>query len=231
MSEECTVRDLRRWWKPHKERLAASEGEHDTNVRFHRACSWLARTERAPEEDLDFVLLGQWTAFNALYGQWDQGRQEPVADLVCWKIFLERMVELDQAGHVAAALVGRKPLVMSILDDAYLSRFFWQEPSEQRKGPARRAMFKARTWYLDGNWLMILDRLIERIYFLRCQISHGASTFGGKLNRGALRRCTAALDLLLRTFLRVWIEFGADEDWGILCYPPQHARPAAPARR
>jgi hypothetical protein len=28
------------------------------------------------------------------------------------------------------------------------------------------------------------------------------------------------MGLLLPTFLLVWIEYGADEDWGILCYPP-----------
>ncbi len=33
-----TVRDLRRRWKPHKERLAALKGEQATPIRFHRAC-------------------------------------------------------------------------------------------------------------------------------------------------------------------------------------------------
>jgi hypothetical protein len=26
--------------------------------------------------------------------------------------------------------------------------------------------------------------------------------------------------LLVATFLLVWIDHGADEDWGIMCYPP-----------
>lgn len=28
------------------------------------------------------------------------------------------------------------------------------------------------------------------------------------------------MGLLMATFLLVWIDHGADEDWGIMCYPP-----------
>jgi hypothetical protein len=38
-----TVHDLRRRWKRRKERLAALGGEQPTRIRFHRACSWMAR--------------------------------------------------------------------------------------------------------------------------------------------------------------------------------------------
>ena len=51
MTEIATVsavRDLRYRWKPHKERLAALKGEQSTSIRFHRACSWMARVEQMP---------------------------------------------------------------------------------------------------------------------------------------------------------------------------------------
>ena len=41
-----TIRDLRRRWKPHKERLATVRSEHPTAIRFHRACSWLSEVEQ-----------------------------------------------------------------------------------------------------------------------------------------------------------------------------------------
>lgn len=41
----------------------------------------------------------------------------------------------------------------------------------------------------------------------------------------AIRRWAIMLDHLLRAFLLVWIEFGFDEDWGIMCYPPVKNRP------
>ena len=72
-----TVRELRRLWKPQKERLNQEHHQHPTNIRFHRACSWLQRVEEIQDDQvLDHVLLSLWTAFNALYGQWDGERLE-----------------------------------------------------------------------------------------------------------------------------------------------------------
>ena len=219
-----TVRDLRRLWKPHKERLHGRDAEHPTNVRFHRACSWLQRAEQTTREDLDLALLSQWIAFNALYGQWDHGNREPVADMECWKNFLERMIALDQSNHVSGALTRNKSLVMSIFNDEFLSRHYWQEPTGKRANQSKRTMFDARTWFVQAKWLLILDRLFERIYFLRCQLVHGAATYNGTLNRTSIRVCSQAMDQLLRAFLMTWIQHGSDEDWGIMCYPPLRSR-------
>ncbi len=130
------------------------------------------------------------------------------------------MAALDEGRHVADALVNNRTLVMSIFDDEFLSRYFWQEPTDKRASQSRKTKYDAQTWFLQGKWLLILERLFERVYFLRCQLVHGASTFNGSLNRTAVRRCSQAMDHLLRAFLLVWIDFGSDEDWGIMCYPP-----------
>ena len=222
MSEaDCTVRDLRRRWKPQKERLLQGDSQHPTPVRFHRACSWLQRVELVDcNDDADFCLLGQWIAFNALYGQWDEESREPIQDGKCWRAFLDRILALDRDGRIKKALTEHKPLVMSILDDEYLSRFFWEEPGESRARKSKKAKFEARTWYIDGNLTLVLDRLIERIYLLRCQLVHGAATYNGSLNRTAIRHCSTMLGHLLLAVLLVWIDHGADEDWGPMCYPP-----------
>jgi hypothetical protein len=47
------------------------------------------------------------------------------------------------------------------------------------------------------------------------QLIHGASTFGGKLNRTAPRRSTQMLGHLLPAVLLVIIDQGADVDWGL----------------
>lgn len=219
-----TVRDLRRQWKPHKERLKQVDPEHQTNVRFHRACSWMQRAEQVTEKtDLDVALLSQWTAFNSLYGQWDESSREPLRDAVSWRSFMNRMLALDESGFIADALVENKPLVVSIYDDEYLSRYFWEEPTPKRANKAKKAKYEARTWFLEGNWTMILERVIERIYLLRCQLIHGAATYNSSLNPTAIRRCSQMMDHLLRSFLLVWINHGADEDWGPMCYPPMRS--------
>ncbi len=185
-----TVRILRRRWKPHKERLQARDGEQPTSIRFHRACSWIARAEQnADTEDRDLGLISLWIAFNSLYGRWDKRKREPKPDRECWRAFVDTLLRLDESDYIAAALTEHKRLVMSLLDDEYLSSYFWQEPSAKRAGQARNAKRNAQCWYVERRWVMVLDQLLDRVYLMRCQLVHGAATHGGKLNRTSLRRC------------------------------------------
>ena len=189
-----TVRDLRRRWKPHKERLNRTRSDHPTLVRFHRVCSWLARVETMDlERDSDLALVSQWIAFNALYGQWDQGAREPLADRECWRVFLDRVVDLDQTGYLSSTLTTHKRLVLSLLDDRYLSSFFWRDPDNAIPAQAHKEKHAAHTWFIERNWKLMLERLMERIYLLRCQLVHGAATYGGQLNRVSLRHCVTML--------------------------------------
>jgi len=116
-----------------------------------------------------------------------------------------------------AALQEHKRLIMSLLEDEYLSEFFWQEPCAKRAGQSRKAAYNARAWYVEQRWTTILDGLLERIYTMRCQLVHGAATYGGKLNRISLRRCVTMMQRLLPALLMVWIDHGADENWGPMC--------------
>lgn len=59
-----TVYDLRRQWKPHKERLAIERSEHPTAILFHRACSGMSEVELLdPVRHAGQILLHQWSAF------------------------------------------------------------------------------------------------------------------------------------------------------------------------
>src|SRR5690606_30257232 len=156
-------------------------------------------------------------------GQWDEQKREPLPDRQCWRAFLGRLLPLDTTGHIASMLQAQRPLVMDILDDEYLSSYFWEDPSDLRAGKSRKAKFEARTWYIDENWSMILDRLIERIYLLRCQLVHGAATHGSQLNRTSLARCVTMQRQLMNAVLLAMIDHGADEEWGAMCYPPLEA--------
>jgi hypothetical protein len=133
-SEPLTVRELRRRWKPHKERLQALRNEHPTAIRFHRACSWLSRAQEINgDEQSDFVLINQWIAFNALYGRWDASRCEPLPDRECWKEFLDRILALDTQMLVNQVLLDHRPLALRIFEDEYLSSYFWEEPTPTRR--------------------------------------------------------------------------------------------------
>ena len=172
-----TVRDLRRRWKPHKDRLHAKGGEQPTSIRFHRACSWIDRVEKnADSEDYDLDLISLWVSFNSLYGQWDEQKREPKPDRQSWRTFVDSILRLDKGECLAEMLKEHKRLVMSLLEDEYLSRFFWQEPSAKRAGQSRKAKFSAQSWYVEKRWTMILDQLLERVYLMRCQLVHGAAS-------------------------------------------------------
>jgi hypothetical protein len=72
---------------------------------------------------------------------------------------------------------------------------------------------------------MILDKLIERVYLLRCQLVHGAATCNGQLNRATLRSCDGILGYLLPAFMLTIVDHGTEENWGPLCYPPLGPKP------
>lgn len=216
-----TVPELRSRWKPVKERLLARHPNHPTVVRMHRALSWYQRSEDAPDgQDADLVLLCQWIALNSFYGQWDTQRREPQPDWEGCRRFFHRLLRLDASGHIKAVLIDHRDLAMALLEDQYLSDYFWEDPTDRRASQSRKARYDARTWYDQEMWAMLLDRLLERVYLLRCQLAHGAATYGGKLNRQSLALCTQIMRPLLSAVLLVITDHGADEDWGVMCYPP-----------
>lgn len=219
-----SIRELRSLWKPHKERLNGlhvGNGGHPTAIRFHRACSWLQCGEDAlARSDYDVALMSQWVAFNALYGQWNAETREPMPDILSWRTFLSKVLNLDRDVFLGRTLLQYKAMVMKVFSDQFLSKNFWQQPSENGDKQTEKVSRRATDWYRDKNWSRIMHQLTERIYFLRCQLVHGAATYNSKLNRDAIRYCTLVLDPLVRSYLRVLIGYGADEDWGSMCYPP-----------
>jgi hypothetical protein len=218
-----TVRDLRRRWKPTKEQLAGDPAHEPFLIRIHRACSWLQRVEQLQAGDgaLDAILIFQWIALNSLYGRWDPDARQPLSDRDTLPAFLDRVLALDADGRITDILEEHRRLVMSIFDDGYLTAFFWEEPSAQRARKTQKTKFDAQTWYHEERYRLILDRLMERIYFLRCQLVHGGATFGGRLNRTAVRRCSTMLGHMIPAILLVLIDYGYEQNWGPLCYPPQ----------
>jgi len=220
-STTLTVRDIRRRWKPTKERLKGSPSHEQTLIRIHRCCSWLQRVEEIEQDGADdAVLIYRWIALNCLYGRWNETSREPVPERESLRTFMDSIFQHDQDGQVSGILEQHRKLVMAIYEDEYLSKYFWEEPTDERARKTMKTKFDARTWYVEKRYGMILHRLLERVYFLRCQLVHGAATFGSDLNRKALRRCSTMLGHLMPAFLLVLIDHGYDQDWGPLCYPP-----------
>lgn len=216
-----TVHELRSQWKPVKERPAAEQSDHSTNVRLHRVFSGLQRAEQIEgDQDLDVALTCRQIAFNAMYGQWDEQTQEPRPDRESWRRFTDRVLKLDSSQQTESVLVEHKKLVIAILDDNFLGSYFWRDPTKERAFQTSKDRRQAAMWYIERRWSLVLEALLDRIYFLRCQLMHGAATYGSKLNRTSMRRCSTMLGHLLPATMMVIINNGAGEDWGPMCYPP-----------
>jgi len=221
-----TVRELRRRWKPTKERLAGHAIYEPLLIRIHRACSWLQRAESHRSDAVDAAFVFQWVAFNSLYGKWNAEAREPHPDRITFSRFLDRVIELDEEQRIDKRLISEKRLAISIFEDAYLAKHFWEEPSRERMRESMTQRQKAVGWFERGQTGEILFGLMHRIYLLRCQLVHGAATCGGKLNRQPLQRCSRMMQHLLPEILIVMMDCGIDEDWGTLCYPPHKRLPA-----
>ena len=234
---KLTVRDLRRRWKPTKERLvkATRNGEsHPLAIRLHRAFSWLATVEAlADSVQLDQKLIFRWIALNSLYGRCDGKIDEPTRDAESLRRFLSTIIRLDHDGLLGASLQTHKPLAMSILEDEYVNDYFWRMVREDRQFRPGRTRRLADEWYREANWTQLLDELLDRVYLVRCQLIHGAATFESKINRQTVRRCGRMLEIVMQSILIVMIDHGLTTDWGELCYPPisQSNSPANPSAR
>ena len=219
-----TIRDLRRRWKPAKERLQAARADDPTAIRVHRCCSWLARVESMDRGILDdSALIMRWISLNSLYGRWNAESREPEGDRQMLGEFTSRIIEIDQSGHIRGVLDEHQPLAMTILNDEYLAKFYWEDPTAERAHRSKKAVTEARKAYKEHRYAGVLHRVLDRIYLLRCQLVHGAATAGSSLNRTALRRCNTMLEHLIPAIVLVVIDHGEREDWGPLCYPPRAA--------
>jgi hypothetical protein len=188
---------------------------------MHRAFSWLQRVEELKgDAHLDAELIFRWIALNSLYGQWDSASHRPQDDLECLGAFLKHVREVDAGKRIPQVLEEHKKLALAVINDAYLTKVFWADPSHDRALKTQPVKIKAQGWYLERQYAIILDELMRRIYFHRCQLVHGGATSGSQHNRTAVRRCSTMLGHLVTATLIVLIDHGWDEDWGVMCYPP-----------
>lgn len=218
-----SVIDLRRRWRPVKEGPAAAEEHQPIRIRLHRCLSWLERIEELEEAGVcvdDARLIYGWIALNSLYGRWDPDRREPISDLCALNTFLSRMFDADADHRIATLLTDQRELVTAIVGDAFLSRYFWQDPGEDEARRAHGSARKLGSLYFEKRYTRILDMVLNRVYLARCQLVHGAATLGGRLNREAVGRCATFIGHFVPTVSLVIIDHAWRGDWDGLCYPP-----------
>ena len=112
---KLTVRDLRRRWKPTKERINRTGASHPLVIRLYRAFSWMAEIEQsANDEDYDRQLLFLWIAFNALYGKWDSERQIPESDAGGIMNIVSLVQKIDKDDEIGRCLEANRELATEL---------------------------------------------------------------------------------------------------------------------
>jgi hypothetical protein len=193
-------------------------------IRVHRSLSWRQRAEACDEAQPEARFLFLWIALNSLYSRWNPQQNAPDADTRSRGVFLENLCRMDPA-LVATLMHQHRPLIKRILDNPYLSEVFWRDPDN----PKSRGHATADANYLDRNYkekayCRVLCQVMQRLFVLRGQIVHGASTSGSRLNRRSLQDCLRLLAAFLPTIQHIVIEHGCHDEWPELCYPPTESR-------
>ena len=190
-------------------------------LRVHRALSWLGRAEREAEDtDARFVFL--WIGFNAAYAEERDFAERTERD--AFRRFFEKLVALDAAGALYAALWGRfSQEIRVLLANRYVFQPFWAWQNGLEDGAGWEARFEAATRrahraLAEQDTVTVLCILFDRLYTLRNQVIHGGATWNGRVNRNQLRDGAAILGTLLPVALDIMMDH-PDTDWGRPFYP------------
>lgn len=206
-----------------KERLKANEDAFpkSTQVRLHRALSWLKRAERETEDhDARFLFL--WITFNAAYAQELGGEDSTERERL--SRFLDRLLRVDGERRVHGLLFETfSGPIRTLIDNRHVFEPFWKGLREHDSSERWKPLFTgskqaALSAISTGDTATVLGVVFDRLYTLRNQIVHGGATWASQVNRQQVRDGAAILDRLLPALLALMIEHPA-LDHGAINYP------------
>ncbi len=189
-------------------------------IRVWRALSWLERAEQAGEVEDQFI--ASWISFNALYGRLDN-ENRAWGDREAMGAFLSAIWNLDDEGQIRRVLCRRQLPVLKLVETKYLYDKFWLAPGDNYDHELHQIIRDLLPRFGKSNMLCVLRALFDRLYVMRNQVFHGASTKGSNLNRRTLTQSAAMLGEILPVMIGIMIEYGIEKDWGGVCFPPMDA--------
>ncbi|MFQ5462839.1 MAG: hypothetical protein ACE5E5_09455 [Phycisphaerae bacterium] len=107
-----------------------------------------------------------------------------------------------------------------MIGNPYLNAEYWIQKKVAEKQVHRDAK-AANVAFGTSKMYPVFQTLFERLYVMRVQVFHGASTKGSKLNRNTLRGCVFALQTIMPAIIQVMLDHGTCVDWGEVCFAPQ----------
>lgn len=193
--------------------------DSDTNIRIHRALSWLEAAEQAHSIDLAFI--SSWIGFNALYSssEIDSPKQESKK---IWN-FIRELSNLDH-GNLLWSLLCFENAVLAkrIVANELLFINFWNS-MHNYEDSWEDSFFcsnqEIQSFLEDKNTARYVSAIMQRIYLLRNQLIHGGATHQGRMNRVQVEDCKTLVMKLLPCMISIMMKY-PKKNWGELCYPP-----------
>ncbi|MBS8225747.1 hypothetical protein DYI42_05800 [Vannielia litorea] len=193
-------------------------------LRVHRAISWIGRAEQSPG-DPDAAFLFLWIAFNAAYaGEADVEAGPTLGDRSQFAEYLARVVSYDETERLHDAVWNKfEGPIAKLMQNRYVFRPFWQHQNgiAGNEDWDRKFVASAKSFVRameEKQTVKVLTIVFDRLYMLRCQLTHGGATWGGKVNREQLKDGAAILGTLLPVMVDLMLD-NPEEDWGRPFYP------------
>ena len=194
--------------------------------RILRARTWITSAEQKLEaNDLDHAFIDYWCAFNAAYGQ-DSLEHIRRPAKFRFKEFFGKLLSIDHSKSIHSVLRDRfTQEIRVLLGNRYVFMPFWEYQAgikeasnwERRLQASNAAFYR----YLhEGNTLVMLDILFDRLYVLRNQLMHGGARWNSDINRSQVRDGVRILARLVPLFVDLMENGGSGLDWGPLDFPP-----------
>lgn len=206
-----------------KQRRLPDRFPQDMGLRVHRSISWIGRAERETG-DPDAAFLFLWIAFNAAYADETDLTETPLGERARFAELLRRIVALDDRARLHSAVWQRfRGPVRTLLTNRYIFRPFWlnlnaQPGHEDWLRKFRDSAERFKRAMVDKDTARVLSIVFDRLYVLRCQMMHGATTWNGKVNRQQVGDGAALLSVLLPLMIDIMLDH-PEEPWGRPFYP------------
>lgn len=198
-----------------------SQLPESTQVRLHRAISWLRRAE-AESEDLDtrFILL--WIAFNAVYAK-EFGFEHTEREKL--ELFISALLAVDDKKKLHRLLFKQfTGPIRTMIQNKYVYEPFWKayreyDSSNQWEERFKRSIQVALRSLMNDETGVVLSIVFDRLYVLRNQLIHGGATWNSSINRSQLKDGASILMALVPQIVSLMIDH-PDLDFGGVLYPP-----------
>lgn len=191
-------------------------------LRFRRAISWLGRAQqmekdaKSTDKELDTQFIFLWIGFNALYAR---EPQKNLGSMLEMEKYFQDLLKCpgEPKDNIYKIINGvLKEKFDSLRKNIFVSRDFWNK--EMGIDRDRDKPFPG--WKISVT-KEILCCVFQRLYVLRNQLMHGASTSGKTRNKDQLIDGAEIMHYLLPVFIEIMLKSPEDKwkKWGKIWYP------------